>query len=186
MASSRDHSTLPAAARPTAQIGANVLAAPCSCGMRASQICGMAAQSATAENRPMSALAPLDVYRQFQSFLLDGEYGRLTEVADMDGYRELCVGVAGWTTGLQAALRSFQENVASRLTDLHQHQHSGRMHRAQAGSVRVASICSSACQVVPPSREISARQVKESAVMSVKRHRSWGSSSSLRRTMSPS
>ena len=91
--------------------------------MRASQICGMAAQSATAENRPMSALAPLDVYRQFQSFLLDGEYGRLTEVADMDGYRELCVGVAGWTTGLQAALRSFQENVASRLTAMAPAEH---------------------------------------------------------------
>lgn len=66
----------------------------------------------------MSAPAPLDVYRQFQLFLINGEYGRLAEVADMDGYRELCVGLAGWTTGLQAALRNFQENVASGLTAL--------------------------------------------------------------------
>ena len=64
----------------------------------------------------MSAPAPLDVYRQLQAFLINGEYGRLDEVADLDGYRELYVGLAGWTTGLQAALRNFQENVASRLT----------------------------------------------------------------------
>jgi predicted ester cyclase len=76
----------------------------------------MAARSAAAENRLMSVPAPLDVYRQFQSFLISGEYGRLAEVTDIDGYRELCVGVGGWSTGLQAALRNFQEHVASRLT----------------------------------------------------------------------
>lgn len=43
---------------------------------------------------------------------------------------------------------------------------------AYLGSTLVASICSSKCQVAPPSREISARQVNESAVMSVKCHRS--------------
>jgi hypothetical protein len=48
----------------------------------------------------------------------------------------------------------------------------------------MASICSSKFQLVPASRELSARHVNESAVMSVKRHRSWGSSSSLRSTMS--
>jgi predicted ester cyclase len=83
----------------------------------------MAARPAAAEDGPMSAPAPLDVYRQFQWFLINGEYGRLAEVADMDGYRELCVGVAGWTTGLQAALRNFQENVASGLTALAPTEH---------------------------------------------------------------
>lgn len=66
----------------------------------------------------MSMTGPLEVYRQFQSFLIDGEYGRLAEVADMDGYTEDCVGLTGWTTGLQTALRNFQENIASRLTDM--------------------------------------------------------------------
>ena len=55
--------------------------------------------------------------------------------------------------------------------------------RARAEVSRVASICSSEFQLVPASRELSARHVNESAVMSVKRHRSWGSSSSLRSTM---
>ena len=43
---------------------------------------------AAAENRRMSAPAPLDVYRQVQAFLIKGEYGRLAEVADMDGYTD--------------------------------------------------------------------------------------------------
>ena len=61
---------------------------------------------------------PLEVYRRFQSYLLHGEFARLGEVADMDGYTENCVGLTGWTTGLQIALRNFQENIASRLTDM--------------------------------------------------------------------
>ena len=36
----------------------------------------------------MIITGPLEVYRQFQSFLINGEYGRLAEVADMDGYTE--------------------------------------------------------------------------------------------------
>ena len=61
---------------------------------------------------------PLEVYRRFQSCLLAGEFGRLGEVADMEGYTENCVGLTGWTTGLAMALRNFQENIASRLTGM--------------------------------------------------------------------
>ena len=61
---------------------------------------------------------PLEVYRRFQSYLLAGEFARVGEVADLDGYTENCVGLTGWTTGLPTALRNFQENVASRLTDM--------------------------------------------------------------------
>ena len=61
---------------------------------------------------------PLEVYHRFQSYLVHGEFARLGEVADMDGYTENCVGLTGWTTGLQVALRNFQENIASRLTGM--------------------------------------------------------------------
>jgi predicted ester cyclase len=61
---------------------------------------------------------PLEVYRRFQSYLINGEFGRLGEVADMEGYTENCVGLTGWTTGLATALRNFQDNIASRLTDM--------------------------------------------------------------------
>ena len=61
---------------------------------------------------------PLEVYRRFQSYLLNGEFARVGEVADVDGSTENCVGLTGWTTGLQVALRNFQEHIASRLTDM--------------------------------------------------------------------
>jgi predicted ester cyclase len=63
-----------------------------------------------------ASTTPLEVYRRFQSMLIDGEYGRLGEVADLEGYMENCVGLTGWTTGLQAALRNFQTGVAGALT----------------------------------------------------------------------
>ena len=69
-------------------------------------------------NRMTTEQHPLEVYRRFQSYLLHGEFARVSEVVDVDGYTENCVGLTGWTTGLQVALRNFQENIASRLTDM--------------------------------------------------------------------
>ncbi len=62
--------------------------------------------------------APLGIYRQFQSFLLGGDFGRLGEVVDVDGYTENCVGLTGWTTGLTTALRNYQANVASAFSEM--------------------------------------------------------------------
>lgn len=56
-----------------------------------------------------SDMSPLAIYRQFQSPLWAGEYGRLGEVVDIDGYTENCVGLTGWTTGLEVALRNYQQ-----------------------------------------------------------------------------
>jgi predicted ester cyclase len=72
----------------------------------------------TEDGRMTTEKHPLEVYRRFQSYLLNGEFARVGEVADVDGYTENCVGLTGWTTGLQIALRNFQENIASRLTDM--------------------------------------------------------------------
>lgn len=64
------------------------------------------------------AMTPLDIQRRFQELLLAGEYGRLGEVVDLEGYTENCVGLTGWTTGLTTALRNFQQNVASAFGDM--------------------------------------------------------------------
>jgi predicted ester cyclase len=56
---------------------------------------------------------PLEIYRRFQSYLLGGDFARLGEVADMEGYTENCVGLTGWTTGLMTALQNYQDKVAS-------------------------------------------------------------------------
>jgi predicted ester cyclase len=61
---------------------------------------------------------PLEIYRRFQSYLLGGEFGRLGEVVDMDGYTENCVGLTGWTTGLMTALSNYQAGVASAFSDM--------------------------------------------------------------------
>ncbi len=61
---------------------------------------------------------PLEIYRRFQSHLLGGEFGRLGEVVDMDGYTENCVGLTGWTTGLMTALGNYQANVVSAFSDI--------------------------------------------------------------------
>ena len=60
----------------------------------------------------------LGIYRRFQSYLLTGEFGRLGEVADLDGYTENCVGLTGWTTGLMTALGNYQAKVVSAFSDL--------------------------------------------------------------------
>jgi hypothetical protein len=39
-------------------------------------------------------------------------------LSEPKGYAGRCAGLTGWTTGLQIALRNFQENIASRLTGL--------------------------------------------------------------------
>lgn len=61
---------------------------------------------------------PLEVYRRFQSYLLGGEFARLDEVVDMDRYRENCVGLTGWTTGLTTALQNYQGKVASAFSEM--------------------------------------------------------------------
>jgi predicted ester cyclase len=61
---------------------------------------------------------PLEVYRNFQQVLLTGDFARLPEVADVEGYTEKCEGLTNWTTGIQTALANYQRNVLSALSGL--------------------------------------------------------------------
>jgi predicted ester cyclase len=61
---------------------------------------------------------PLEVYRSFQQVLLTGDFARLPEVTDVEGYTEKCEGLTDWTTGIQVALANYQRNVLSALNDL--------------------------------------------------------------------
>jgi len=61
---------------------------------------------------------PLEIYRRFQQCLIQGTFERLPEVVDIEGYTENCVGLTGWTTGLNVALNNFRNIVASALTDM--------------------------------------------------------------------
>jgi predicted ester cyclase len=62
---------------------------------------------------------PLEVYRRFQHVLLTGDFARLPEVVDVEGYTEKCEGLTDWTTGIQIALANYQRNVLAALSELH-------------------------------------------------------------------
>jgi predicted ester cyclase len=61
---------------------------------------------------------PLEIYHRFQQLLFTGDYAHLGEVVDIEGYTENCVGITGWTTGLQVAAANFQKAFAPAFRDL--------------------------------------------------------------------
>jgi predicted ester cyclase len=63
-------------------------------------------------------MKPLEIYHRFQQLLFAGDYQHLGEVVDIEGYTENCVGITGWTTGLQVAAANFQKSFAPAFADL--------------------------------------------------------------------
>ena len=61
---------------------------------------------------------PLETYRIFSEYLRTGQFNRLGEVVDSENYVENCVGVTGWTIGLDIALANFTQGIATALSDL--------------------------------------------------------------------
>ena len=62
--------------------------------------------------------SPLETYRRFGEYLREGRYDRFAEVVDPEGYVENCVGMTGWTIGLDIAVANFTQGIARALTDL--------------------------------------------------------------------
>jgi len=54
--------------------------------------------------------AALNAYRRFRELLLAGAYARLGEVAD-EAWVENCVGLTGWTSGLDIASANFAAGI---------------------------------------------------------------------------
>jgi hypothetical protein len=61
--------------------------------------------------------ATLDVYRRYRELLRIGAYDRLTETAD-EQWVETCVGLTGWTIGLDIAAANFAAGIASAFSEL--------------------------------------------------------------------
>jgi len=51
--------------------------------------------------------SPTEVYQQFQSYLQMGRMDKMGEVVDLTNYTENCVGLTGWTTGFEIALKNW-------------------------------------------------------------------------------
>ena len=61
--------------------------------------------------------ATLDVFRRYRELLAAGAYNRLTETAD-EQWVEACVGLTGWTIGLDIAAANFAAGIARAFSNL--------------------------------------------------------------------
>src|SRR5262249_5507 len=61
--------------------------------------------------------ATLDVFRRYEKLLRSGAYDRLTEVVD-EQWVETCVGLTGWTIGLDIAAANFAAGIAQAFSNL--------------------------------------------------------------------
>jgi hypothetical protein len=61
--------------------------------------------------------AVLDAYRRYRQLLFAGDYQRLSEVAD-EQWIETCVGLTGWTVGLDVAATNFAAGIARAFSEL--------------------------------------------------------------------
>ena len=63
--------------------------------------------------------SPLEIYNAWQSRQMAGDFEHLGEVVDLEGFRDICVGLSDWTTGYQAAFENLRRNILIPLADWH-------------------------------------------------------------------
>jgi hypothetical protein len=55
--------------------------------------------------------SPLEIYTAWQSRQMAGDVEHLGEVVDLEGFRDICIGLSYWTTGYAAAFDSLRRNI---------------------------------------------------------------------------
>src|SRR5215469_9073375 len=71
---------------------------------------------ATEEKKHMAS--PLEIYNAWQSRQNARDFEHLGEVVDLEGFRDVCIGLSDWTTGYQAAFQNLTRNILIPWTDL--------------------------------------------------------------------
>jgi predicted ester cyclase len=61
---------------------------------------------------------PLEIFNAWQSRQHAGDVAHLGEVVDLEGFRDICVGLSDWTTGYQAAFANLTRNILTPFADL--------------------------------------------------------------------
>ena len=62
---------------------------------------------------------PLEIYREYQKRLRARDFDRLSEVVDLEGYTETCLGLTPrWTVGFEVAWRNYQKNILAAFSDI--------------------------------------------------------------------
>lgn len=62
--------------------------------------------------------SPLQVYKEWQSRQGARDFEHLGEVVDLEGFRDICVGLSDWTTGYEPAFQNLTRNILTPLADL--------------------------------------------------------------------
>src|SRR5713226_5991083 len=63
--------------------------------------------------------SPLEVYKEWQSWQMAGDVEHLGEVVDLEGFRDICIGLSDWVTGYEVAFQNLTRNVLIPWADLH-------------------------------------------------------------------
>jgi predicted ester cyclase len=61
---------------------------------------------------------PLAVYRAWQRSLATGDMAQVGAVVDLAGYRDICLGLTGETTGYEVALANYLRNMVAPWADM--------------------------------------------------------------------
>jgi predicted ester cyclase len=62
--------------------------------------------------------SPLEIYTEWQRRQNAQEFDRLGEVVDLEGFRDICIGLSDWTTGYQVAFENLTRNILTPFADL--------------------------------------------------------------------
>ena len=63
-------------------------------------------------------MTPLETFHAWQECMAAGDWARMGEVVDLDGYTEICLGLTDWTTGFAAAFANYRKNMIDPWADL--------------------------------------------------------------------
>ena len=63
--------------------------------------------------------SPLEIYHDWQNRQRAGDFEHLGEVVDLEGFRDICIGLSDWTTGYEKAFQNLKKNILVPLAELH-------------------------------------------------------------------
>jgi predicted ester cyclase len=63
--------------------------------------------------------SPLEIFNEWQSRQMAGDVEHLGEVVDLEGFRDICIGLSDWTTGYENAFQNLTRNILIPFADLH-------------------------------------------------------------------
>ena len=63
--------------------------------------------------------SPLEIYNAWQNRQNVRDFEHLGEVVDLEGFRDICIGLSDWTTGYEPAFQNLTRNILIPWADLH-------------------------------------------------------------------